>query len=484
LIYCQQRLHERGAAEMVLQVISASNGRLGEMVVASLDLGISLLQGGNETVQRKMLHHLQEKRDVKFFTSLSALMQLCTVLDLDAYERSIKAETLGSNAVQAEELTAKGEQTKFTIMLFRFLQLLCEGHNESFQDYLRTQAGNNTTVNIVVSTVDYLLRLQESVSDFYWYYSSKDTIDENGKEHFADAIAMAKQVFNSLTEYIQGPCQGNQVTLAHSRLWDAVVGFLHVFAQLQLKLSKDSVNSFELLSAVLDLQQDMVVMLLSMLEGNIVNGTIGRQLLDTLIESQQDVESIIRYFTMFLKLGDIIETDKFKDLDTDGKHMISKRDFQRQLEQSKSYSVEEIDYLLKCINSDFVDENDRFNYKTFVEQFHGPAEEIGFNFALLLTNLDEHMSNETRLTKFMDIGSEMLNYFESNLGRIEILGSSNKIERIYFNIQSSSLDQWEAPQIRESKRQFIFDVVVDDGGEKGKMEEFVNFCEDTIFEMQ
>ena len=82
--------------------------------------------------------------------------------------------------------------------------------------------------------------------------------------------------------------------------------------------------------------------------------------------------------------------------------------------------------------------------------------------------------------QFMDIGSEMLNYFESNLGRIEILGSSNKIERIYFNIQSSSLDQWEAPQIRESKRQFIFDVVVDDGGEKGKMEEFVNFCEVSI----
>ena len=46
------------------------------------------------------------------------------------------------------------------------------------------------------------------------------------------------------------------------------------------------------------------------------------------------------------------------------------------------------------------------------------------------------------------------------------------------------MEQWEAPQIRDSKRQFIFDVVVDEGGEKGKMEEFVNFCEDTIFEMQ
>ena len=32
-----------------------------------------------------------------------------------------------------------------------------------FQNNLRTQAGNTTTVNIVVYTVDYLLRLQVSV---------------------------------------------------------------------------------------------------------------------------------------------------------------------------------------------------------------------------------------------------------------------------------------------------------------------------------
>lgn len=37
--------------------------------------------------------------------------------------------------------------------------------------------------------------------------------------------------------------------------------------------------------------------------------------------------------------------------------------------------------------------------------------------------------------------------------------------------------------MKESKRQFIFDVV-NEGGEKEKMELFVNFCEDTIFEMQ
>ena len=45
--------------------------------------------------------------------------------------------------------------------------------------------------------------LQESIMDFYWNYSNKDVIDESGKENFCRAIMVAKQVFCSLTEYIQ-----------------------------------------------------------------------------------------------------------------------------------------------------------------------------------------------------------------------------------------------------------------------------------------
>ena len=89
----------------------------------------------------------------------------------------------------------------FTKSLFRFLQLLCEGHNTEFQNYLRTQAGNTTTVNIVISTVDYLLRLQESISDFYWHYSDYHIIDIQGRENFLKAFKIAKQVFRTLTEY-------------------------------------------------------------------------------------------------------------------------------------------------------------------------------------------------------------------------------------------------------------------------------------------
>ncbi|NXX75670.1 RYR2 protein, partial [Urocolius indicus] len=478
LLYQQARLHDRGAAEMVLQTISASKGNMGPMVAATLKLGIAILNGGNSTVQQKMLDYLKDKKDVGFFQSLAGLMQSCSVLDLNAFERQNKAEGLG---MVTEE--GSGEKVmqddEFTCDLFRFLQLLCEGHNSDFQNYLRTQTGNNTTVNIIISTVDYLLRVQESISDFYWYYSGKDVIDEQGQRNFSKAIQVAKQVFNTLTEYIQGPCTGNQQSLAHSRLWDAVVGFLHVFAHMQMKLSQDS-SQIELLKELMDLQKDMVVMLLSMLEGNVVNGTIGKQMVDMLVESSNNVEMILKFFDMFLKLKDLTSSDSFKEYDPDGKGVISKRDFHKAMESHKHYTQSETEFLLSCAETD---ENETLDYEEFVKRFHEPAKDIGFNVAVLLTNLSEHMPHDTRLQTFLELSESVLNYFQPFLGRIEIMGSAKRIERVYFEISESSRTQWEKPQVKESKRQFIFDVV-NEGGEKEKMELFVNFCEDTIFEMQ
>ncbi|XP_058262194.1 ryanodine receptor 2 isoform X15 [Hemibagrus wyckioides] len=478
LLYQQARLHDRGAAEMVLQTISASKGEMGPMVASTLKLGIAILNGGNSTVQQKMLDYLKDKKDVGFFQSLAGLMQSCSVLDLNAFERQNKAEGLG---MVTEE--GSGEKVmqddEFTCDLFRFLQLLCEGHNSDFQNYLRTQTGNNTTVNIIISTVDYLLRVQESISDFYWYYSGKDVIDEQGQRNFSKAINVAKQVFNTLTEYIQGPCTGNQQSLAHSRLWDAVVGFLHVFAHMQMKLSQDS-SQIDLLKELMDLQKDMVVMLLSMLEGNVVNGTIGKQMVDMLVESSNNVEMILKFFDMFLKLKDLTSSDTFKEYDPDGKGVISKRDFHKAMESHKHYTQSETEFLLSCAETD---ENELLDYEEFVERFHEPAKDIGFNVAVLLTNLSEHMPHDSRLQTFLELAESVLNYFQPYLGRIEIMGSAKRIERVYFEISESSRTQWEKPQVKESKRQFIFDVV-NEGGEKEKMELFVNFCEDTIFEMQ
>ncbi|KAL6478338.1 hypothetical protein MHYP_G00141730, partial [Metynnis hypsauchen] len=282
----------------------------------------------------------------------------------------------------------------------------------------------------------------ESISDFYWYYSGKDVIDDHGQRNFSKAIRVAKQVFNTLTEYIQGPCTGNQQSLAHSRLWDAVVGFLHVFAHMQMKLSQDS-SQIELLKELMDLLKDMVVMLLSLLEGNVVNGTIGKQMVDMLVESSSNVEMILKFFDMFLKLKDLVSSDSFKEYDPDGHGLISKKDFQRAMEGYKRYTLSEIEFLLSCVE---MNENKLLDYQAFVSRFHEPAKDIGFNVAVLLTNLSEHMPHDTRLQNFLEVAESVLRYFQPHLGRIEIMGSGKRIERVYFEISESSRMQWEKPQ--------------------------------------
>lgn len=211
-----------------------------------------------------------------------------------------------------------------------------------------------------------------------------------------------------------------------------------------------------------------------------VNGTIGKQMVDTLVESSSNVEMILKFFDMFLKLKDLTTSDNFKEYDPEGKGIISKKEFQKSMESQKQYTQSEIEFLLSCAEAD---ENDMFNYMEFVERFHEPAKDISFNVAVLLTNLSEHMPHDSRLATFLDLAESVLGYFEPYLGRIEIMGGAKRIERVYFEISQSSREQWEKPQVKESKRQFIFDMV-NEGSESEKMELFVNFCEDTIFEMQ
>lgn len=206
-----------------------------------------------------------------------------------------------------------------------------------WQNYLRTQAGNTTTVNVVICTVDYLLRLQESIMDFYWHYSSKDVIDAAGKTNFFKAIEVASQVFNTLTEVIQGPCTSNQQALAHSRLWDAVGGFLFLFSHMQDKLSRNS-RQDDLLTELNSLQKDMITMMLSMLEGNVVNGTIGKQMVDTLVESASNVELILKYFDMFLKLKELTTTSTFLEIDPNSDGWVLPKEFREKMEQSKNFT--------------------------------------------------------------------------------------------------------------------------------------------------
>ena len=421
LLFNQNRLAQRGATELVLTQITACKGAAGDMIENTLNLGIAILNGGNKDAQMEMCNYLKDKKDSGFFTSISSLINSCTVLNLDAFERNTKAEGLGVGP-DGPAGEKNMYDSDFCTLIFRFIQLTSEGHNADWQNYLRTQVGNPVNVNLVLCTVDYLLKLQESMMDFYWYYSRKDVIDPAGLSNMLMAVGVASQVFNTIIEVLQGPCVGNQHSLSGSRLWDAVSGFLFLFANMQEKLSKDA-SQVELLQELLNLQNDLITCLLAMMEGSTLNGTICKKMVDTMVESSANVEQILNYFKLFLNIPS--EDDLGLE---DG--CIHHKDFKDKLDGTKNFSPSEIEFLVNCNETD---PEGNIDFSEFSERYLEPAKGIGFNWAVLLTQLSEHMPNEPRLAQFLESAGEVLEFFEPKLGRIEIK-TADKVERVYFEI--------------------------------------------------
>lgn len=67
-------------------------------------------------------------------------------------------------------------------------------------------------------------------------------------------------------------------------------------------------------------------------------GTIGKQMVDTLVESAGNVELILKYFDMFLKLKDLIESPSFAEIDIKNEGWVTPKDFRDKMEQSKNYT--------------------------------------------------------------------------------------------------------------------------------------------------
>ncbi len=76
-----------------------------------------------------MLEYLKEKKDARFLVSLNGLMNRCSVLNLEMFERQVKAEGLGMGAELVQGEHQNLNDSEFTCSLFRFIQLTCEGHN-------------------------------------------------------------------------------------------------------------------------------------------------------------------------------------------------------------------------------------------------------------------------------------------------------------------------------------------------------------------
>lgn len=61
-------------------------------------------------------------------------------------------------------------------------------------------------------------------------------------------------------------------------------------------------------------------------------------MVDTLVESASNVELILKYFDMFLKLKVLTEAPSFKEIDVNNDGWVTPKDFKEKMEQQKSYT--------------------------------------------------------------------------------------------------------------------------------------------------
>ncbi len=57
------------------------------------------------------------------------------------------------------------------------------------------------------------------------------------------------------------------------------------------------------------------------------------------------------------------------------------------------FAREEIEYIMMCVDAN---QDGKVDFNEFTDRFHNPAKDIGFNVAVLLTNLSEHIPNDPR----------------------------------------------------------------------------------------
>ncbi|XP_029994302.1 inositol 1,4,5-trisphosphate-gated calcium channel ITPR3 isoform X2 [Sphaeramia orbicularis] len=241
----QCRLDREGGTKLFTDlVMSTKNDKIFQ---ESIQLAICLLEGGNTEIQNSFYKLMMgDNKSEKFFKVLHDRMKeaqtdIKATVSVNVGEMSHKANekelesgasatlvlpgagghpllvqgqtiapVTGASALPVQPVVEQKEvETEMgpavTIMkpILRFLQLLCENHNQDLQNFLRCQ-NNKTNYNLVCETLQFLDIMCGSTTGGLGLLGLY--INESN-------VHLIIQTLETLTEYCQGPCQENQTCI-------------------------------------------------------------------------------------------------------------------------------------------------------------------------------------------------------------------------------------------------------------------------------
>ena len=350
-----------------------------QIKIQIVDLFISLLSGGNQTVQMKFLEVIQADAEGEFFAGISQMIRenssklyaICKNARDDRIKVMFmdqKLENLKVIRVQPFEIH---DLTEKNTKIFRFLQLLCEGHNFELQAKMREQRGDFKDVNF----------LSESVVLFG---SLQKFIDEEVQK-------MLSQVLDFLIESIQGPNKENQDFIFASKFFEFIDDYLVELHN--LKELKEEYRERHLKLVV----KKSVAVVMSLLDGNTNN------------------HKYYVKFNKFVKVETLMNflADEFVNYLNNSNHPVA-----------SPHQISDIDSVMQSIKSPTFDEDLTEIFQTF------------FLIKYVVVNLkDEYQGFFANLE-----GSELFAYkfFEKNSAAIEIV-FNDVLELIFFISQPASM---------------------------------------------
>ena len=300
----QTRLNDMGVTQVMVRALGTSDSD--QTFEAALELGTALLEGGNVRVQQTIYRELRDSgtnmslarlsqalnrqcRKIRtFFSEQEQALWYAKVLEphleqareawrsgrpfnstqslgrrgsMAALHQAVQATVAAGERELAEAAAAEqrrrnpfqqrrpersagqrvdGERTgvidlRLACKVLIFIECATEGHYTDMQEYFRAQTGMRTQVNLVIDLVNNLLVLERTLSTL--------------------TISLTSQLYQTLTELVQGPCPGNQRFLIGTNLCDVAVRFMH-----------GTYKDCEL-SKVIELKMDCLKLLLAMVEG-------------------------------------------------------------------------------------------------------------------------------------------------------------------------------------------------------------------------
>ena len=184
------------------------------VAVSCLELGIEILHGGNTSFQNSLhdimsqqegapdlFAHLQDRlrrgeEEGRMSKRLAFEPRPQRAL-LEEYLRIGKQRDVHALIVQAAKNDVRVEASHVRLVI-RFMHLLCEGHNERLQNFLRHQEGSSRAVDLVSAVASYV-----------------DAVTPYINPRIVREVTTA---MSALSEFVQNPCRANQMVLVDTRL--------------------------------------------------------------------------------------------------------------------------------------------------------------------------------------------------------------------------------------------------------------------------